>query len=211
MSDNTPRISHLLELLRRDPTDRRPFEELYPLVYDELHAIAAHLLRKERPGHTLQATALVNQVCLRLLERGSLSFKDNRHFFGVVSKAMGNLLVDHARQRAAQKRGGGLARGPMDSVSAPALALFDWEQIPKLEPLIAELGQQLPRCADVLRFRYWAGMTEAMIAEVLGVSVSTVKGDLKFGRAWLYSRLKEDGAHERKAARCTTESPDESA
>jgi RNA polymerase sigma factor (TIGR02999 family) len=160
--------------------------ELIERVYNELKRLAGQFLRQERPGHTLQATALVNEAFLRLAVGEKIAFVDRTHFFAVAAQIMRRLLVDHARKRTSQKRGGGNTMTLDDIVAA--------SYQPSVE--VTELGTALdrleaiePRQAKIVEMRYFGGMSVEEIAEHLGISARTVKRDWVLARATLYGEL----------------------
>jgi RNA polymerase sigma-70 factor (ECF subfamily) len=153
--------------------DAAALGQLLQLVYDELHTIAGRHLRHERPGHTLQPTALVHEAYLRLVGGNGLSAVSRVHFLRAASRAMRQALVDHARARGALKRGCGL-------------------QI-TLDDALTRLGAAEPRWAQVVELKFFAGLDVPDIAQALGISAATVKRDWQFARAWLARELGTDG------------------
>lgn len=166
-------ITQLLERLNQG--DRQAGEELVGSIYAELRRLAGALMRRERPGHTLQPTALVHEAFLRLVQ-GDTKWQNRAHFFGAAARAMRRILVDHARGRAAQKRAGGEVRVTFEDL---AMAAPD----PKLD--LRALEAEDPRLAKVVELRYFLEETAAL----LEVSVATVKRDWLYARAWLYAFL----------------------
>ncbi|MCI0363877.1 MAG: sigma-70 family RNA polymerase sigma factor [Phycisphaerales bacterium] len=169
--------------------DSSAIDRLLPSVYGELRALADALLVRERPGHTLQATALVNEAYLRLVKQDSATWQDRAHFFAVAAQAMRRILVDHARQRNRNKRGGGHDRVPLDSA---LLILYETSAGADMEALntaLMELSAIRPRAAKVIDMRFFAGMTAEEIAGVLESSVSTVEREWRYARAWLKCAL----------------------
>jgi RNA polymerase sigma factor (TIGR02999 family) len=158
-------------------------EKLVPLVYRELRSLAASQLQGERPAHTLQPTALVNEVFLRLLDGRDVVWQNRTHFFALAARMMRRILVDHARARLAEKRGGGAFplpfEGPFDPSPMSDRALL------ALDDALAGLKQMDPRQCRIVELRYFAGMTLEETAESLGVSVATVKREWTMARAWL--------------------------
>jgi RNA polymerase sigma factor (TIGR02999 family) len=161
----------------------RALEKLVPLVYRELRSLAASQLRGERPAHTLQPTALVNEVFLRLLDGREVVWQNRTHFFALAARMMRHILVDHARARLAEKRGGGASlfplEGPFDPSPMSDLALV------ALDDALATLKRMDPRQCRIVELRYFAGLTLEETAESLGISVATVKRDWTMARAWL--------------------------
>lgn len=162
-------------------------DELVPLVYDELRSLASRQLRRERPDHTLQPTALVHEVLLRLLgrESGHL-WGDRRHFFRAAAEAMRRVLIDSARARLAAKR-----RGTVQLASGDMLAdaVYDVDLLLDIEHCLEDLRQRDARAAEVVQLRLFAGLSIRQVAEVLEVPRSTVHGDWMFARCWLADRM----------------------
>lgn len=157
-------------------------------MYEELRTLATNLMRNERPDHTLRPTALVHEAYLRLLpEAGSSRWESRAHFFGVAARAMRQILVDHARQRGAVKRGGGLQRVTLDEALVPD-APADME-IVALHDALERLSALDERMGRVVELRTFAGLTMAEIAHVLSVSKRTVDADWSFARKWLSQQL----------------------
>jgi RNA polymerase sigma factor (TIGR02999 family) len=156
-------------------------EQLLPLVYDELRKLAAQRLAQEQPGQTLDATALVHEAYLRLA--GGQRFENRGHFFAVAAEAMRRILVDRARQRQAQKRGGDRRRLRLDQLHLAA------EETPAeflaLHEALDKLAEQQPRKAALVKLRFFAGLTNEQAAAALGVSPSTADNDWTYARAWL--------------------------
>ena len=165
--------------------DDTALERIGPYIYDELHRIAAGYMRRERPDNTLQATALVNEAYLRLVG-GKLNFTDRSHFFALAARVMRRILVDHARNRQAAKRGGGAKRMTFDEaavIDTPDDALVEFDEA------LQKLGDFDARMAKAIEFRFFGGMSYEEAAEALGVSVSTLYDDLRLAKAWLLREL----------------------
>ncbi|HEY7291728.1 MAG TPA: sigma-70 family RNA polymerase sigma factor [Vicinamibacterales bacterium] len=186
----------ITQLLRRASAgDAGASDELLPIVYAELHRVARRHLQGERRDHTLQATALVNEAYLRIFGGSQAQFPDRAHFLAFASKAMRNILVDHARARQADKRGGDLQRVPVDD--ALTVALDSAERLISLLDLnaaIDALADQHPSAARAVEMRYFGGMTAEETAQAVGQSVHVVQHDLRFAHAWLRRRLEGDAA-----------------
>lgn len=180
-------ITRLLQ--RYSNGDPGAADELLPLVYQELRTCAAGYLRRERSGHTLQATALVHEAFLRLLGAGRIDFDSRSHFFGLAAGAMRRVLVDYARQRSAQKRGGGVLMVELNE----NLRIPDDRMQPlmELDEALTRLGRRDPRQVQVVEMRFFGGLTEEEIARVLGISIRTVKRDWVVAKAWLTAALRE--------------------
>ena len=167
--------------------DDQALEQLMPLVYDELHDLAEAYLRREPEGHTLQTTALIHEAFIRLLEQQRLTWESRTHFFGIAARMMRRILVDHARRRRYRKRGGGARRLSLDE--APALAADQVPELVALDDALSSLEAIAPRQVRVVELRYFAGLTRAETAEVLGISVPTVARHWRVARAWLLRQL----------------------
>jgi len=166
--------------------DPKAFDRLLPLVYREMRRIAAGYLKDERPGHTLQPTALAHEAYLRLVGRGA-QWENRAHFLGVAARAMREILVDHARRRRALKRGGGQPLTQLDEalvVGGDRPIAFD-----DLDAALNDLARLSERQARVVELRYFGGLTIEETGEVLGISPVTVKRDWATARAWLYREL----------------------
>lgn len=167
--------------------DRQAADQLWQLTYEELHRIAQRHLLSERRDHTLSATALVHEAYLRLIGQDEIDWQDRAHFFGVASRVCRRILVDHARRRLAQKRGGGFDRITLDT---GLLAIENQsDEILALNEALERLGQLNERLAKIVECRYFGGLSEDQTAEVLNVSVRTVRRDWVKARGWLYTQL----------------------
>ncbi len=161
--------------------------ELLARMQPELRRIAAGYMRKEHPGHTLQATALVSELYLKLMGGTPVEWQDRAHFLAVASQQLRRILVDHARQKLTEKRGAGAQVETLDERSAAA-APFE-ERLLDMHRALDELAALDDRSARVIELRYFGGLTEKEAAEVLSISVATLKRDWEAGRAWLVTRL----------------------
>ncbi len=168
--------------------DAEALEELTPLVYDDLRRIAADRLRGERAGHTLQATALVNEAFLRLSE-GQLAVSDRAHFFAIAARMIRRILTDYARARGSIKRGGNMPHHTLDEDRVASAVDVD---IVELDDALSKLADFDQRKSDILELHYYGGMTYDEIAAALGVSSATVDRDLRFAKAWLAHELRDD-------------------
>jgi RNA polymerase sigma factor (TIGR02999 family) len=170
--------------------DERAFDELLPIVYDELHRMALRYLAGERSDVSLQPTALVNEVCLRLLGWDQARWQNRGHFFGVSAQMMRRVLVDIARRRRAERRGGGEAvRIPLEDVE---IAADDRRgDLVALDEALERLAVEDPRKARVVELRFFGGMSLEETAQAVGISVRTAQNDWTFARAWLYRALTE--------------------
>jgi RNA polymerase sigma-70 factor (ECF subfamily) len=163
--------------------------KLIPMVYDELRRLAGSYMRRERVDHTLQATALVNEAYLKLIEQRAVNWKSRAHFFGVAAQLMRRILIDYARGHTREKRG-----GEQKKVSLDEVFLFSEQQADELlavDDSLNLLAKVDPRQARVVELRFFAGLSVEEAAEALGVSPKTVKRDWSVAKAWLYADLKE--------------------
>lgn len=163
-------------------------EDLAPLVYDELRRVAAAYMRRERPGQTLQATALVHEAYLRLADAGA-PWKDRRHFVGIAARSMRQILVERARARGAAKRWGALKR--VSITDALALASDPETMLPALDEAIDRLAEIDAEQAKIVELRYFAGMSVEEAAEALSISAATLKRRWALARAWLFRELSD--------------------
>lgn len=182
------RTTRLLDELR--PDDPASVEQLFSIVYDELRAIAGGCFREQRPDHTLQPTALVNEVFLRLVDRTRIEWKSRAHFLAVSARAMRQILIDHARGRARVKRGGNLYRVTMAEGITP-ITDVDPELI-GLDEALQKLAGLHERQSRIVEMRFFGGMTVKEVAHVLGQSVTTVETDWRMARAWLRRELSDE-------------------
>lgn len=170
-----------------DAGDAAATDRLLPLVYDELRALAQSHLAQERAGHTLQATAIVHEAYVRLVDQRRARFRDRQHFFAVAATTIRRVLVDHARSKGRLKRGGGQHRVELDPT-------VDWSgtralDLLALDDALRRLHDLHERQARVVELRFFAGLTIAQAAEVLGVGTTTVEDDWAVARAWLGREL----------------------
>lgn len=171
--------------------DLKAREALMPLVYNELRRLASSYLRRERSDHTLQATALVHEAYLKLVQQDSVDWQNRHHFFGAAANLMRRILVDHARAHAAEKRGGEAARVPLTEAIAmsqeqPAEMLALDECLTRLAAVDAQQGR-------IVELRVFAGLTVEETAEILGISPATVKRDWSTAKAWLLHEIRRQG------------------
>ncbi len=177
-------------LKRASAGDDSAVNRLMPLVYDELRALAESYLQRERPGHTLQATALVNEAYVRLVRQEAVEWQSRAHFFAVAAQAIRRILVDHARGRQRAKRGGDRERVTLDEdIALPIERDVD---LIALDEALQQLSQLHARQAQIVELRFFGGLTLTEVAEYLDVSPRTVDGDWSMARAWLRRALRED-------------------
>jgi RNA polymerase sigma factor (TIGR02999 family) len=187
--EQSKNVTRLLELWSQG--DQLALEQLMPLVYSELHRLAQRYMAGERPGHTLQATALVNEAYLKLAGSANTNWESRTQFFGVCAQVMRHILVDWARSRQTGKRGGKVALLELDdALAATAQPGTDLVAIDDALKALADID---PRKSRVVELRFFGGMTVEETAEVLKISVETVHRDWKFARSWLRREL--SGGH----------------
>lgn len=192
-SEQSAEITRLLKAWGRG--DSAALERLTPLVYEQLHRMARSYMRHERPGHSLQATALVNEAYLRLVDSRDLDWTDRAHFFAVCARVMRRILVDAARSRAALKRGGQADRAEhstainLDDLAAPSTEMS--AQVCALDEALENLARIDPRRSQVIELRFFGGFTVEETARVLEVSSQTVMRDWRLARAWLARELSQ--------------------
>ncbi len=163
-------------------------EALLPLVYDELHRQAARFLRRERIGHTLQTTALINEAYLKLIDQKAVSWQNRLHFFGIAGQAMRRILVDYAKSRHREKRGGEDENLPLEAVSL-AVSGEKGIDLEALDEALTRLAVMDNRQARIVELRYFSGLSIEETAEVLRISTATVKSDWRSAKAWLYREI----------------------
>jgi RNA polymerase sigma factor (TIGR02999 family) len=174
-------------LLDWNAGDQSALDRLMPLVYEELRRMAARQLRHERTDHTLQPTALVHEAWLRLVQTNRLTWQNRAHFLGVAAELMRRILVDHARRRSAEMRGGGETRLSLDE----ALSVSDQKAVGllALDDALTSLAALDPRQSRIVELKYFGGLEIEEIAEVVGISPATVKRDWQWARAWLQREI----------------------
>lgn len=167
--------------------------ELLPLVYDELRRLAAWRLAGERPGHTLQATALVHEAYLRAVGKDNPLWNGRRHFFAAAAAAMRRILVENARRKMRCKRGGGVEHINVDDVEIPAPMPDD--ELLALEEALDQFSQVDPRAAELVKLCFFVGLTQEQAAKQMGVSISTVERTWAYARAWLFREIQQANRH----------------
>ena len=170
--------------------DQAALDRLIPVVYEDLRRHAARSLRRERPGHSLQTTALIHETYLRLVDQHQVEWQNRAHFFGIAARVMRQILVDHARREKAEKRGGAERPLPLDeALVASGEPGVDFVALDEALTRLATLSE---RQARVVELRYFGGLSVEEAAEVLGVSPATIKNDWAVARAWLRGQLEGD-------------------
>lgn len=191
MADDDQRIRPDVTTLLAQATDgnEHAANELLPLVYQQLRAIASNRMAGENPAHTLQATALVNEVFVRLFGDRKVPWQNRAHFYATAAQAMRRVLLDHAKAKGRKKRGGAGRRMPLNV--AELASSEDPEQILALDAALCRLEEQNPEAASVVRLRFYAGLSVDETAEALEMSPRTIDRRWKFARAWLFEQLSE--------------------
>jgi RNA polymerase sigma factor (TIGR02999 family) len=164
-------------------------EELLPLVYDELRKLAAVKMAQQPPGHTLQATALVHEAWLRIVGSGKQQWEHRRHFFAAAAEAMRHVLIDRARRRQCRRHGGGWEKVPLEEVEVGAPA--DQETLLALNEALGQFEKLDPVRAEVVKLRFFVGLSERETAELLGFSERTIQRHWAYAQAWLFERLSQ--------------------
>ena len=185
-AESSTEVTVLLERWRSG--DRAALDLLMPLVYEELRRLARHYLRQERPDHTLQSTALVHEAYVRLVGQDLPEWQSRAHFFGVAARLMRQILVDHARNHQAAKRGGNLPRLTLDE-SIAGSAPRDWD-ILALNDALSHLADISPKQSEIVELRFFSGLSIEETSDVLGISPATVKRNWIAARAWLFREMK---------------------
>ena len=168
--------------------DQAAIDKLMPLVYEELRRLARHYMRRERPGHTLQTSALINEAYMRLVDQQNISWKNRAHFFGISARLMRQILVDHARAHNNAKRGGDQQKVPLDDIAS--LSKNRAYEIVALDDALQSLSTIDPQQTKIVELRFFGGLTIEETAEVLGISHATVEREWSMARAWLRKEMK---------------------
>ena len=185
MGDDNTAVTILLR--RWQGGEQQALDELTPLVYQELRRIAGSFLRRERASHTMQPTVLLHEAYMRLAGQNATSWKDRAHFFGVAAHLMRMILVDHARAKSAEKRGGGLK--PVTLEEALSASTERPADLVALDDALMELEKFDPRKSKVIELRYFGGLTIEEASEVLGISTSTLVRDQRLAEAWIQRQM----------------------
>ncbi|MCC7387447.1 MAG: hypothetical protein IT431_01635 [Phycisphaerales bacterium] len=177
-------------LLRAEQGDRDATDRLFPLVYDELRRLAGGMMRQERASHTLQATALVHEAYFRLVGDTHAGWESRAHFFGAAAAAIRRILVDHARSKNRDKRGGGWDRVPLPDEAAEQTPTLD---LLALDEALRKLATADPRMARLVELRFFVGLTITEAAASLGISEPTAVREWQLARVWLHAELSSEG------------------
>ncbi len=187
--DSPPQVTILLRAWRDG--DHAALDKLMPVVYSELHRLAHRYMLRERPDHTLQTSALVNEAYLRLVDASQIDWKNRAHFFAVSATLMRRILVEFARSRASQKKGGNVCKVELDEAFVPSR--HHVEDLIALDEALTSLEAFDERKAKVVELHFFGGLKPEETAEVLGVSADTVFRDWRLAKAWLLQRMKAEG------------------
>ena len=188
MSTSNPKEFTLL-LAEYHSGNQEASQQLIALIYQELRQLAQYYLQQERADHTLQATALVHEAYLRLFSGdGDFVWRDRAHFFAIAARQMRRVLVDYARQRQTDKRFGGTIKLSLEEITGESVAQD--EDLVALDEALHQLEVIAPRASQIIELRFFAGLLEKEAAEVLGISLATLKRDWDFAKAWLFSQLR---------------------
>jgi len=189
-----PRQHEITQLLAKwREGNQSALDELYPLVYDELHRLARRYMSRERRGHTLQTTALINEAYVRLVDQKNVHWANRSHFFAISAQIMRRILIDHARRHAYAKRGGGAQQVSLEEVAA--VTPDPGRELVRLDEALKSLAEMDPRRSQVVELRYFGGLNNEEIAGVLKISENTVTRDWNMARAWLHQQLSETAAN----------------
>jgi RNA polymerase sigma factor (TIGR02999 family) len=185
MSTSTSDVTKLLQDWGKGDTSA--LEKLIPLVFEDLRQIARRLFQRETDGHTLQPTALVSEVYIRLMDQRKIHWQNREQFLGVAALMMRRILVDYAKGRQAAKRGSGVPKVPLDeTIAVPDLREVD---VVGLDEALSRLAEIDPRQSRIVELRFFMGLSNEEIADVLDISVTTVKREWRFARLWLFREL----------------------
>lgn len=191
---STPKQHEITQLLAEwSGGNQSALDELYPLVYDELHRLARRYMSRERKGHTLQTTALINEAYVRLVDQKNVQWANRSHFFAISAQIMRRILIDHARRHAYAKRGGGAQQVSLDEAAVVTSGIGS--ELIRLDEALQTLAKLDQRRCYVVELRYFGGLSNEEIAGVLHVSANTVTRDWNMARAWLYQQLTESGTN----------------
>ena len=193
--DPPPRQEHEITQLLAEWRDgnQAALDDLYPLVYDELHRLARRYMSRERKGHTLQTTALINEAYVRLVDQRNVQWANRSHFFAISAQIMRRILIDHARRQTYAKRGGGARQVSLEETAV--VVQDDLSEFVRLDEALKSLAELDPRRSQVVELKYFGGLNNDEIAGVLKISKNTVIRDWNMARAWLYRQLTGSAVH----------------
>jgi RNA polymerase sigma factor (TIGR02999 family) len=189
MKKDPPRQEHEITQLLAEWRDgnQAALDDLYPLVYDELHRLARRYMSRERKGHTLQTTALINEAYVRLVDQRNVQWANRSHFFAISAQIMRRILIDHARRQTYAKRGGGARQVSLEETAI--VVQNDLSEFLRLDEALKALAELDPRRSQVVELKYFGGLNNDEIAGVLKISKNTVIRDWNMARAWLHRQL----------------------
>jgi len=195
MKKDPPRQEHEITQLLAEWSDgnQAALDDLYPLVYDELHRLARRYMSRERKGHTLQTTALINEAYVRMVDQRNVRWANRSHFFAISAQIMRRILIDHARRQAYAKRGGGARQVSLEETAT--VVQGDLSEFLRLDEALKSLAEMDPRRSQVVELKYFGGLNNDEIAEVLKISKNTVIRDWNMARAWLHRQLTGSAAN----------------
>ena len=170
--------------------DKEAIDQLVPLIYEELHRLAARYMRREHPGHTLQTTALVNEAYCKLIDQKNVQWQNRAHFFGIAAQAMRRILVDHARSRLRLKRGGAVNKISLDE--SALIPQPEMKELISLDDALTRLGEFDPQKSRIVEMKFFGGLSMEEIAEVEKVSKSTIEREWRKAKAWLHHEVQKD-------------------
>lgn len=190
-TSNPAPVTIMLAAMQRG--DAHASEDLLPVVYSELRRLAAHLMTRESPGHTLQPTALVHEAYMKLVggEGPAPHWENRRHFFNAAALAMRRVLLDRARRVKRDRHGGGARREDLDALEIPAVREFGMDAVEDTEAVLELLAAHNPRWAEIVQLRLFIGLSIEQTSEMLGVGPTTVKAEWNFARAWLGMQIEK--------------------
>ena len=180
-------VTHILHAIEHG--DARAADELLPLVYEELRKLAAYRMSNEAPGQTLQATALVHEAWLRMVDDGSRKWQNRAHFFGAAAEAMRRILIENARRKSRLKRGGGQMRLDVDELDLAAASPDD--RVLLIDEALEQFKAEDPERAKIVMLKFFGGLTNQEVAESLDVTERTVERQWAYAKAWLYETIKK--------------------
>jgi RNA polymerase sigma-70 factor (ECF subfamily) len=189
-SKSLPEVTELLSAW--SDGDKTALDRLTPIVYEELRKLARHFMSRERPNHTLQTTALVNEAYLKLFEQTEVTWQSRAQFFGLAAQVMRHILVDYARAASRAKRGGKAAE-KVSLEDASEMSAESAREFVELDEALHELEKEFPRKAKVVELRYFGGFSVEETAGILQISAVTVMRDWNVAKAWLYRKIKNEG------------------
>lgn len=187
---NPETVHEITRILGKGLEGMEATSALFPLIYEELRRLAAYRLAQEKPGQTLQTTALVNEAYLRLVKDSDAHWENKRHFFLAAAEAMRRILIENARRKNCRKRGGEWRRTEMDvdAIKTPELA----KEVLQIHEVLDQFSEEDPESAELVKLRFFAGLTQQQCADILGISKRTADNRWAFARAWLFRAIHDE-------------------